>query len=226
MGHDSALKLAFVREKAVIRIFIADDHTMVREGLKRIISESSEMRVVGEADNGNDVLRLCTPDEVDILLLDISMPGPGLLRILKRLTAERSSIRILVLSVNPEDHYAVRALEAGAAGYLTKNHTPEELVHAILRINAGGKYLSPKLTEQMVSVLQSGKTAASHQQLSDREYEILCMLGAGKKTSQIAKDLCISPKTVGTYRNRIMAKLELSTTGELIRYAVENGLIN
>ena len=208
----------------MIQLIIADDHPIVREGLKHIITEYSDMHLVSEVADGNEVLAQCREHDVDVLLLDISMPGPGFLNVLQRIGAEYPDVRVLVLSTHPEDQYAVRALKAGAAGYLTKNHTPEELADAIRHVHNGRKYVSPIVAEELVSQLNSGKELQLYKNLSDREYQILCMMGSGKQSNEIASSLSLSPKTVSTYRNRILDKLKLKTTGELIRYAVENGL--
>ncbi|MCH8162978.1 MAG: response regulator transcription factor [Proteobacteria bacterium] len=208
----------------MIQLIIADDHPIVREGLKRIITEYSDMHLVSEVADGNEVLAQCREHDVDVLLLDISMPGPGFLNTLQRIGAEYPDVRVLVLSTHPEDQYAVRALKAGAAGYLTKNHTPEELADAIRHVYNGRKYVSPIVAEELVSQLNSGKELQLYKNLSNREYQILCMMGSGKQLNKIASSLSLSPKTISTYRNRILDKLKLKTTGELIRYAVENGL--
>ena len=208
----------------MIQLIIADDHPIVREGLKRIITEYSDMHLVSEVADGNEVLAQCREHDVDVLLLDISMPGPGFLNVLQRIGEVHPDVRVLVLSTHPEDQYAVRALKAGAAGYLTKNHTPEELADAIRHVYNGRKYVSPIVAEELVSQLNSGKELQLYKNLSDREYQILCMMGSGKQLNKIASSLSLSPKTISTYRNRILDKLKLKTTGELIRYAVENGL--
>jgi len=208
----------------MIRLIIADDHPIVREGLKRIITECSDMHLVSEAADGNEVYAQCSEHDVDVLLLDISMPGPGFLNTLQHLRVKHPDIHVLVLSIHPENHYAVRAIKAGAAGYLTKKHTPEELADAIRHVYKGRKYLTSIVAEELASQLQSGKDVQLHKNLSDREYQLLCMIGSGKKTNKIASLLSLSPKTINTYRSRLLAKLKLKTTGELIRYAVKNGL--
>ncbi|MFQ5660373.1 MAG: response regulator [Gammaproteobacteria bacterium] len=210
----------------MIRLVIADDHPVVREGLIRIIQECDDMELVGEAADGNEALAQCREDAVDVLLLDISMPGPGYLDILHRLQAQHPNIRVLVLSVHAEDLYAVRALKAGAAGYLTKSHSPEELLRAIREIGKGRVYVTSGLAERLAARLRSGREEIlPHETLSDREFQVLRMLGAGKETNEIALTLALSPKTVSTYRSRIMDKMKLRTKGELIRYAVEHGLV-
>ena len=209
----------------MIRLLIADDHPIVREGLKRIILECNDMQLVCEAEDGDMVLTKCEENEIDVMLLDISMPGPGFLNVLKRVRLEHPEIRVLVLSIHPEDHYAVRALKAGAAGYLTKSQTPEELAHAVRHVYKGRTYVTPTLAEKLATQLHIGDGEMLHEKLSNREYQILCMIGAGKDTNKIASTLNLSPKTVSTYQSRMLAKMHLNTKGELIRYAVEHGIV-
>ena len=206
----------------MIRIVIADDHPIVREGLKRIIAECSDMKLVGEAANSSEVINRCRENRVDVLLLDISMPGAGFLETLQRITTKYPSLHVLVLSIHPEEQYAIRAIRAGAAGYLTKNHTPEQLAEAIRLVYAGNKYITPKVAQELITKLENRQEIELHKNLSNREYQILCMMGDGKQLTEIASILSLSPKTIGTYRNRILDKLKLRTTGELIRYAVEH----
>ena len=208
----------------MINIVIADDHPIVREGLKRIISECGDMKLVGEAATSNEVIKQCRENKVDVLLLDISMPGAGFLDTLQRIKTKYPSLQVLVLSIHPEEQYAIRAIQSGAAGYLTKSHTPEQLAHAIRLVHAGQKYITPKVAQELITKLENNQETDLHKTLSNREYQILCMLGGGKQLTEIAAILSLSPKTVGTYRNRILNKLNLRTTGELIRYAVEHDL--
>ena len=214
------------RPSEVIRLLVADDHPIVREGLKRIVGKNTDMQVIGEAVDSNQVLAQVKTTSADVLLLDISMPGPGFLETLGRLRTERSDLPILVLSVHPEDHYAVRALQAGAAGYLTKDRSPENLAAAIRQVYEGKRYISSTLAERLVSRLDPGADNTPHEVLSDREYQVLCKLGAGKSITEIAFDLVLSPKTISTFRSRILKKLELKTTAQLVRYAVTNELFD
>lgn len=207
----------------MIRILLADDHPVVREGLKRLIEDCRDMKVVGEADNGDGIVALARSEEADLILLDVSMPGPGILVTIERLLDVRENLRILVLSVQPEEEYAKRTLQAGAHGYLMKNHTPAELVDAIRRICAGGRYISLALAERLAFASDTTERAP-HQRLSNREYQVLSLLASGKSIKEIGGRLSLSPKTISGYRARVLAKLDLKTTADLIRYGVKHGL--
>ena len=209
----------------MIRLLIADDHPIVREGLKRLVADCPDMQLVGEAADGTEMLAKTESVGVDVLLLDVSMPGPGFLETMHRLRAELPGVRVLVLSVHPEDLYAVRALRAGAAGYVTKEHSPEELAEAIRRVYQGRRYVSPSLAERLAVELSPDAEKPPHQRLSDREYQVLCRIGAGKGVNEIASELAVSPKTVSTYRTRVIEKMQLSTNADLIRYAIEHKLV-
>lgn len=210
----------------MIRLLIADDHPIVREGLRRILAEHPDMRLVDEAVDGNEVIAKIDAADVDVLLLDVNMPGPGFLDTLRRVTSERPDIRVLVLSVHPEDQFGVRSLRAGAAGYLTKERTPEELVEAIRRVHRGGKYITPALAESMAFHLGTNVEAPPHELLSDREFEVLGLLGSGKSVTEIAAHLTLSPKTVSTYKTRVLEKLRLKNGAALVRYTLEHGLVD
>src|SRR3989338_5051373 len=175
----------------MIRLLIADDHPIVREGLKRILAESPDIQLAGEAVDGNEVLSLCENDDFDVMLLDISMPGPGFLEILQRLEAKHPLIRILVLSMHPEDHYAIRAIKAGAAGYLTKDHSPEELAKAVRRVYRGFRYITPSLAEDLATLLKADGATQLHEKLSNREYQVFHMIGSGRDTKTIAAQLSL-----------------------------------
>ena len=209
----------------MIRLLIADDHPIVREGLKRIIADCPDIQLADEANDGNEVLSKCEHENPDVVLLDISMPGPGFLEILHRLELKHPLIRTLVLSIHPEDQYAIRAIKAGAAGYLTKNHTPEELAKAIRRVYRGYRYITPTLAEGLATLLEADGEVQLHEKLSNREYQVFHMIGSGKDTKVIAAQLSLSPKTVSTYRSRILDKMKLKSKAELIRYAIEHGLV-
>ncbi|MEE8368772.1 MAG: response regulator transcription factor [Thermoanaerobaculia bacterium] len=209
----------------MIRLLLADDHPIVREGLKRIVSEFQDMEVVSEVDNGDDLLAEVESSKADVILLDISMPGPGFFKLMDQLKAKRGNCKILILSMQPEKMYAVRALRSGASGYLTKDHSPSELGAAIRRVYQGGRYISQTLAETLALGLEEDSDTLPHEDLSNREYQVLCMLGAGKRAKEIAAHLHLSPKTVSTYRARLLEKMDLETTADLIRYAIKNNLV-
>lgn len=208
----------------MINIFIADDHQMVREGLKRIISEEKTMQICGEAIDGNELIDNLKTADASVLLLDVSMPGPGFLESLRRVVRSFPDLNILILSAHSEDQYAKRSFKAGAKGYLTKNHSPEELVNAVNRVAKGGKYISESLAEKLAFDMDGTGESQPHEALSQREYQILCLLGGGKSVGDIADDLSLSPKTVSTYRSRLLEKMKLKNTSELIHYVLSNGL--
>ncbi len=209
----------------MIRILIADDHTIVRHGLKQIVNAEPQMTTVGEAQNGNEVLELARKMAVDVVVLDISMPGRNGLETLKDLKREHPSIAVIVLSMHPKDQYAVRILKAGAAGYITKEDAPEELVNAIKKAYRGEKYISPEVAELLADYIERGATGDSHKLLSDREYEVFRMLAQGVSVTQIAENISLSIKTISTYRTRIIEKTGLTTNAEITRYCLERGLI-
>jgi DNA-binding NarL/FixJ family response regulator len=208
----------------MIRVFIADDHAIVRKGFRQIIEETNDVQVVGEAASGDAVLEQAHKTQCDVLVLDLSMPGRSGLDVIQALRDLRPELPILVLSMHPEDQYAVRLLKNGIAGYINKETAPDNLVNAIRKVVAGGKYVSESLAEKLAFDLTGSTAKRSHELLSDREYRVLCMIGEGKSVSQIAEALFISVKTVSTYRTRILEKMNLTTTADLIRYAVENRL--
>lgn len=210
----------------MIRLLIADDHPVVREGLKRIVMDCADMQVVGEVAGGDEVLATSKATSPDVVLLDLGMPGPDFLSLMKRFKAECPTVRVLVLSMEPEDQYAVRAFRAGVAGYLTKDRSPEELAQAIRRVSLGGRYVTESIAERLVAGLAGETEGPPHQALSDREYHVLCAFGAGKGIKDIAAELGISPKTVSTYRARILQKLNLKTNLDLVRYAIQHGLVD
>lgn len=207
----------------MIRILIADDHAVVRRGIKEILADAPDMRCVAEAASGKETLQLAAATECDVAVLDIFLPDMNGLDVLKQLRAQFPKLRVLILSAYPEEQYAVRALKAGASGYLTKTSAPEELLEAIRTAQRGSKYITRALAEQLAAAV-SGEPAAPHAALSDRELQVLRGLAAGKTLNDLAADLALSPKTVSTYRARILDKLGLATTAELIRYALEHGL--
>ncbi len=208
-----------------MRILVADDHPIVRQGLKQILAETSDMVVADEAGDGLAVVDLVSKNAYDVVLLDISMPRAGGLDILKELKALKPKLAILVLSMHPEEQYAIRALKLGASGYLTKESAPDELVAAIRKVSQGRKYVSSSLAEKLADQLETGGERPLHESLSSREYQIMCLLASGKTVKEIASDLSLSVKTISTYRSRILEKMHLSNNAQLIHYAISNGLV-
>lgn len=209
----------------MIKIIIADDHAIVREGLKQIIAETSDMEVADEASTGHEVLDRVRDNEYAVVVLDISMPGGDGLNILKQIKRERPKLSVLVLSMHPEEQYAVRVLKAGAAGYLTKESAPDELIMAIRRVARGGKYVSSTLAEKLAFDLEHDTMQPLHEKLSDREYQVMCMIAVGKRAKEIAEELCLSIKTISTYRSRILEKMDMKNNAELTHYAIKEGLV-
>lgn len=209
----------------MIKILIADDHAVVRQGLRKIIDEDVSMNVVGEASNGAEALDLVREDDIDVVILDISMPGRNGLETLKEIKRLNPTLAVIMLSIHPEDQYAVRAFRAGAAGYMTKESAPEELVEAIKKAYRGGKYISPTVAELLADHVETKTSDEPHTTLSDREYEVFNLLASGKTVGHIASDLNLSVKTISTYRTRILEKMGMSTNAELTRYAIDYNLI-
>jgi two-component system invasion response regulator UvrY len=208
----------------MIRILIADDHAIVRHGLKQIIEKGGEMRVVAEADCGSDALRKIREIECDVVLLDISLPDMSGIDVLKQIHAERPQLPVLILSIYSEDQYAMRLIKAGAAGYMTKETAPSEVVKALLRVAGGKKYITPTVAEILANDLGTAEEKLPHQILSDREYQIFLLLASAKTVSEIADTLALSVKTVSTYRTRVLEKMRLNNNLELMRYAVDHQL--
>jgi DNA-binding NarL/FixJ family response regulator len=209
----------------MIRILVADDHTVVRQGIKQILAGQEGMVVEDEAASGQEVLCKVTKKDYDLVLLDISMPGRSGLEVLEEIKAVHPKLPVLILSMHPEEQYAVRMLRAGAAGYLTKASAPEELISAIQKVSTGGKYVTVSLAEKLAFALDAGAEKPSHERLSNREYQVMLMLAAGQSVSEVAEELCLSPKTISTYRSRIMEKMDIKRNAELTLYAVKNNLI-
>lgn len=208
----------------MIRVLIADDHAIVREGLKRILADDHEMETVAEAADGLQAARLVREHKPDVVLLDISMPDRSGIDALADIQSASPDTRILMLSMHPEDQYAIRCLREGADGYLTKESAPELLLDAIRKIHSGGKYVSPLLAEKLVVNLNSAPDTAPHETLSDRELQVLVMIGDGDTVSRIADKLCVSVKTVSTYRARILEKMGMENNAQLMRYAIDHHL--
>jgi DNA-binding NarL/FixJ family response regulator len=210
----------------MIRLVLADDHTLLREGLKQVLSGASDLAVVGEAQDGHEVLQRVRGLEFDVLLLDMSMPGKSGIELIKQVRGEKPKLRILVLSMHPEPQYAVRAIKAGASGYLTKDSAPAQLVSAIRRVAAGGAFITDSVAEQLALGAMPQTEAPPHHALSDREFQVLQLLVSGKTVSEVAGGLNLSVKTVSTHKARIMQKMNMSNPTELIRYALHHGLID
>lgn len=208
----------------MIRVLIADDHSIVRQGLKRILAETPDMTVAGEAENGVEALKKIREGAWDVVLLDVSMPGRNGVDTLKQIMSEKRSVKVLILSMYPEDQYAVRLLKAGASGYMTKETAPEELVQAIRKIAQGKKYISPTLAELLLNELDIDSEKQPHERLTDREYQVFRMLGSGKTVSEIASAMSLSVKTISTHRTHILEKMKLKNNAELTLYAIQKGL--
>jgi DNA-binding NarL/FixJ family response regulator len=209
----------------MIKILIADDHPIVRQGLRQILSDISDMEIAGEAVNAQETLDQVRVGGWDVLVLDITMPDRSGFDILKELKNEQPHLPILVLSIHGEEQFAVRVLKAGASGYLTKENAPAELIKAIRKVVAGGKYISPSLAETLAFNLDVTSDRPQHEALSNREFQVMQMMASGKTPTEIAAELSLSAKTVSTYRTRLLEKMNLTTNAEIIRYAIENGLI-
>lgn len=209
----------------MIKILIVDDHAIVREGLNRIIAAEKDMQVAGMAKDGNEVIRVMLESDIDVVVLDISMPGKSGLDLIKDLKQVQPMVKILMLSMYPEERFAMRSIKAGASGYLTKEMAPEEIVNAIRTIYSGRKYITPALADIIAEELQNPSEKVPHELLSDREFEVLCMLAIGKPVVEIAASLSLSESTVSTYRMRILQKMGLKTNSDLIHYGIEHGLV-
>ncbi|MFA6014910.1 MAG: response regulator transcription factor [Gallionellaceae bacterium] len=208
----------------MIRILIVDDHAIVRQGLRRILEEAKGMKVGGEAANGVEALKMMRTEKWDIVLLDISMPEKNGIDTLKQILDGDKATKVLILSMYPEDQHAVRLMKAGAFGYLTKETAPEQLVEAIRSVIAGKKHISPTLSELLLLECGNDSGKSPHEMLSDREYQVLRLIGSGKKVSEIAMALSLSVKTVGTYRTHILEKMNLKNNAELTYYVMQEGL--
>ncbi len=213
------------RKRSLIRVLVADDHAILRKGIKQILAEIPGVECVDEAANGQEALSKVGKERYDLVLLDIAMPGRSGLDILKQLKTEKPNLPVLILSMHPEEQYAVRALKAGASGYLTKESAPDELIDAVQKILQGGKYVTESLAAWFVSELGKPANKAPHDTLSDREYEIMCMIAAGKSLTEIGEELALSVKTVSTYRSRVLSKMNMKSNADLTRYALENSLL-
>jgi two-component system, NarL family, invasion response regulator UvrY len=208
----------------MIKIIIVDDHPIVRRGLKQVIIEEHDMEVVGEAESAQETFALVRRMQCDVVVLDITMPGMSGLDVLKQLKYEYPKLPVLILSVHSEEQYALRVIKAGASGFLTKDSAPDALVKAIRKVTSGGKYVSPYLAEKLLLGLEATEKPL-HDKLSVREFQTLCMIASGKAVKEIAEELCLSAKTVSTYRARTLQKMQMKNNAELVSYAVKNKLI-
>src|SRR5512143_2544578 len=209
----------------VLRILLADDHAVVRQGVKQILAEAFAQATFGEAQNAPELLALVANERWDIVVLDLSMPGGNGLEALKQIKHNQPQLPVLVLSMYPEDQYAVRTIRAGAAGYLNKESAPEELVTAIRKILNGGEYISASVADELVLHARHEDDQPLHKLLSDREYQVLCLIAAGKEVKEISTELALSAKTISTYRTRLLEKMNMKTNAELTHYAIQNGLV-
>ncbi len=210
----------------MIKILVADDHAIVRQGLKQIAADTPDMVVAGEASNGQEALNKALKDDYDVVLLDLTMPVRNGLDTLKEIRNRKPELPVLILSMHPEEQYAVRALKAGASGYLTKESASDELISAIRKVSGGGKYVTASLAEKLASILETGAEKPLHQALSDREYQVMCMFASGKTVQEIAQELLLSVNTISTYRSRFLRKMKMKSNTELICYAIRNGLVS
>lgn len=209
----------------MITILIADDHAVVREGIKRILGDTQDIQVTAEAENGREAIEKLKANRVDIVLLDVSMPETNTVELLQQIKERYPKLPVLILSMLPEDQYAIRMLKAGASGYLTKASAADQLISAIRKVAAGGRYVSLALAEKLAFELNNGNGRPPHELLSEREYQVLCLIGAGKQIKEIADELSLSVKTVSTYRTRMLEKMSMNNNAELIHYTIRNELI-
>ena len=209
----------------MIRVLIVDDHPIVRRGLMQILAETPDLVAGGEAVNATEALTKLRAEEWDAVVLDISMPGRSGLEVLKDIKSENNHVPVLVLSIHPEDQFAVRVLRAGASGYLTKDSAPAELVKAIRKVNSGGKYVSPQLAEKLAFELDGGPSQSPLDLLSDREFQVMRLIASGRTVTEIALDLSLSAKTISTYRARVLEKMNMKNNTDITRYALTHNLL-
>ncbi|MCD4779347.1 MAG: response regulator transcription factor [Candidatus Omnitrophica bacterium] len=209
----------------MIKILIADDHPIVRAGLKQILNDAGHIQVTAEADNGSEVLALIKKKIFDVILLDISMPGKGGIDTLKQISDMKKHPPVLIISTHPEEQYAIRSIRAGAAGYITKISETSKLIGAIEKVASGRKYISETLAERLAYDIGLDKKRPLHETLSDREYEVFCKIASGKTVSEIANEMALSVKTISTYRARILEKTNMKNNAEITHYAIKNNLV-
>lgn len=209
----------------MIRVLLADDHTLFRSGVRRVLDAEADLEVVGETGRGQEILGLVKDTRADVVLLDVSMPGRGGLETLEELKDRNGGLKVLMLTVHPENHFAIRCLKGGADGYMTKDAEPEELVRAIRKVADGRKYITPELAEQLALTVGQSFQEAPHERLSDREFEVMRGIGSGRTVSEIAEELHLSVKTISTYRTRIIEKMHLRNNFEIMEYAIRERLV-
>lgn len=209
----------------MIKVLIADDHSVVRRGIKQILSEESDIQVLGEATNSEEIFSQLYDHEWDLLILDLTMPGKSGLDSLIELKQRKPDLKVLVLSMHPEEEIAIRALKTGASGYLNKDSVPGELLRAVRKVSEGGKYISTSLAESIYMSIEKDHNKFPHEDLSDREFQVLCLISSGQTLSQIANELSLSVKTISTYRTRILEKMNLKTNVELTHYSIKHKLV-
>lgn len=210
----------------MIKIAIADDHQFIREGIKKVVDRKIDLKIVGEAENGVELFDILEKETPDILILDISMPGKSGLELLKQISKIYPNLPVLILSIHPEDRFAIRALKAGAYGYLNKACISDDLIKAIRKITTENrKYITNEVANQLASQVDINNSVPRHEELSDREFQVLCMIASGNKVKDIANELSLNTQTIHTYRNRIKEKMNLTSNVEMTRYAIENNLI-
>jgi DNA-binding NarL/FixJ family response regulator len=210
----------------MIRVVVADDHAIVREGLKQLLGAAGDLDVVGEARDGHEVLKVVRELDFDVLLLDMSMPGKSGIELIRQVKSEKHRLRILVLTMHEEHQYAIRAIRAGASGYLTKESASRQLIEALRKVASGGAFISSEVAEQLALGAMPDATRSPHESLSDREFQIFRLIAGGKSISDIGGQLNLSVKTVSTHKANILQKMNLAGTAELIRYAITNRLVD
>lgn len=210
----------------MIKVLIADDHSIVRQGLKQILADIPDMEIFGEASSGDEALRFIRGEGWNVMLLDIAMPGKNVMELIKLAKQQSPHLPILILSMYPEDQYAIRMLRAGADGYLNKESAPEQLVEAIRKVAKGGKYVSQTMADKLIDELNSKHETPLHATLTDREFQVFCGIYYGKSVTDLAQQMALSVKTISTYRTRLMKKMNMSTNAEIIHYAIKNNLLD
>lgn len=209
-----------------MRLLIADDHTLVRKGLRQILLDTQDVEVVDEASDGKEIIKKISKNDYTLVLLDISLPGRSGIEVLKQIKCIKPELPVLILSMHPEEQYAVRSIRAGASGYVTKESAPDELLAAIIKVAQGGKYITSTLAEKLAFEVEKPTEKTLHETLSDREYQVMCMIASGKTVKEIAEILSLSVKTISTHRVRLLHKMNMRNNAQLTHYAIKNGLVD